>query len=139
MNSNELDSFEHKLKESLQGYEVPYNSAHWTQMDRALSSGVKGWSHGRTILVGALLAGALLVGGAAYYMGLDSGKQEMTGPQPAQLTSVENTPTRPRQRRPVWSPCPRRPPFNKKEHHNQQHWLRKAHGPPRQRPRPAPR
>jgi hypothetical protein len=93
MNSNELDSFEHKLKESLQGYEVPYNSAHWTQMDRALSSGVKGWSHGRTILVGALLAGALLVGGAAYYMGLDSGKQEMTGPQPAQLTSVENTPT----------------------------------------------
>jgi hypothetical protein len=93
MNSNELDSFEHKLKESLQGYEVPYNSAHWAQMDRALSSGVKGWSHGRTILVGALLAGALLVGGAAYYMGLDSGKQEMTGPQPAQLTTVENTPT----------------------------------------------
>ncbi|MFZ1666306.1 MAG: PKD domain-containing protein [Flavobacteriales bacterium] len=93
MDQNTLDPFEQRLKESLKSYEVPYNSAHWSQMDRALSSGVKSWNHGRTLLVGALLAGALLVGGAAYYMGLDSGKQEMTGPQPAQLTAVENTPT----------------------------------------------
>lgn len=77
MKPNQLDPFEQRLKESLEGYEVPYNSAHWAQMDRALSSGVKGWSHGKTLLTGALVAAALLLGGTAYYLGRDSSKLEM--------------------------------------------------------------
>ena len=86
MNPNKLDPFEQRLKERLEGYEVPYNSAHWAQMDRALSSGVKGWSHGKTLLTGALMAGALLLGGTAYYLGRDSGKLELSAPAPTTLT-----------------------------------------------------
>lgn len=74
MDVNDLDRFERQLKESLNGYEVPYNSADWAQMDRALSSGVKGWSNGKTLLAAAVVAGLLLVAGTAYYMGRDTGE-----------------------------------------------------------------
>ncbi|MGV9012426.1 MAG: PKD domain-containing protein [Flavobacteriales bacterium] len=90
MKPNQLDAFEQRLKESLEGFEVPYNSAHWAQMDRALSSGVKGWSHGKTLLTGALVAGALLLGGTAYYMGRDSSKLEMPTLQAATLVKASS-------------------------------------------------
>ncbi len=72
-NNNELDAFERQLKNSLDPYEVPYNSADWAQMERALSSGVRGWGYGRALVTGMLLAGALLIGGTAYFLGRDSG------------------------------------------------------------------
>ena len=55
-NNNNLDGFERQLKEHLEHYEVPFNSADWAQMDRALSSGVRAWGHGRALVAGLLLA-----------------------------------------------------------------------------------
>ena len=72
---NELDAFEQSLKDSLEHYEVPFNSADWAQMERALSSGVRGWGRGRALIVGLLVAAGLLIGGTAYYMGRDTGSQ----------------------------------------------------------------
>ncbi len=73
--TNDIDAFERQVKESLAQYEVPYNSADWAQMERALSSGVRGWGHGRAIVVGLLLAGGLLIGGTAFYLGRDAGTE----------------------------------------------------------------
>lgn len=82
---NDMDAFERQVKESLEQYEVPFNSADWVQMERALASGVRGWGHGRAIMVGLLLAGGLLIGGTAYFLGRDTEKQIMTGPAPITL------------------------------------------------------
>ncbi len=82
---NDMDAFERQVKERLEHYEVPYNAADWAQMDRALSSGVRGWGHGRALVAGLLLAGGLLIGGTAYYIGMDKGSQlaETQTSQPA--------------------------------------------------------
>lgn len=70
---NDMDSFEKQLKERLEHYAVPYNSADWAQMERALSSGVRGWGHGRAVIAGLLVVGGLLIGGTAYFLGRDNG------------------------------------------------------------------
>lgn len=72
---NEMDAFEQQVKTHLEHYEVPYNQADWAQMDRALSSGVRSWGHGRALVAGLLLAGGLLIGGSAYFIGRDKGTQ----------------------------------------------------------------
>lgn len=82
---NEMDAFERKVKESLAQYEVPFNSADWVQMERALASGVHGWGHGRAIMVGLLLAGGLLIGGTAYFLGRDTEKQMVSGSLPTKV------------------------------------------------------
>lgn len=74
-NKNILHPFEQQLKETLDQYEVPFNSADWDQMDRALSSGVQGWGRGHTFLLGLLVAGGLLIGGTAYYIGSKAGSE----------------------------------------------------------------
>lgn len=67
--NNEQDAFEQKLRESLDQFEVPYNSSDWAQLERALNgtSAVSRWSNGRTI--SAVVAGALLIGAGAWYLG----------------------------------------------------------------------
>lgn len=84
---NKLDAFEEHLKGSLEHYEVPYNSADWAQMERALSSGVRGWGRGRALIAGLLLAGGALIGGTAYLLGRDSGSQ-IAGAAPTQATAA---------------------------------------------------
>lgn len=85
-----MDAFEQKLKESLEHYAVPYNSADWAQMERALSSGVRGWGHGRALMAGLLVAGGLLIGGAAYYLGRDNATtQEPTAATVQQALATE--------------------------------------------------
>ncbi len=79
---NELDAFERSLKDRLDQYEVPYNSADWAQMERALASGVRGWGHGRALIVGLLLAGGLLIGGTAYFLGRDVSTKDLVGGTP---------------------------------------------------------
>ena len=79
---NELDAFERSLKDRLDQYEVPYNSADWAQMERALASGVRGWGHGRALIVGLLLAGGLLIGGTAYFLGRDVSTKDLAGGTP---------------------------------------------------------
>ena len=65
--NNGIDPFEQKLKDSLDHYEVPYNSSDWAQMEKALNGGHKGWwlsGLGLSIMA----AGTLLIGGGAWYM-----------------------------------------------------------------------
>lgn len=74
---NNMDAFEQQLRDTLENYEVPYNSSDWVQMERALSSGVRGWGHGRTLIAGLLVGAALLIGGTAYYIGRDAMSEEI--------------------------------------------------------------
>lgn len=92
INNNELDAFERQLKERLEHYEVPFNSADWAQMERALASGVRSWGHGRAWLAGLLVASGLLIGGTAYFLGRDSGSQIAASQLPgAGQDTVEST------------------------------------------------
>ncbi len=64
--NNGLDAFERSLRESLNQFEVPYNSADWTQMERSLNGGARGWwvsGVGLSVLV----AGLVVVGGGTWY------------------------------------------------------------------------
>ncbi|MBL0043000.1 MAG: PKD domain-containing protein [Flavobacteriales bacterium] len=65
--NNGIDPFEQKLKDSLEQYEVPYNSSDWAQMEKALNGDRKGWWLGGLGL-SIIAAGTLLVGGGAWYM-----------------------------------------------------------------------
>ncbi len=62
------DAFERSIQQSLEGFEVPYNSSDWAQMEQALDGG--GASHwwSSPVLYAALLAGVLAVGSGAYLM-----------------------------------------------------------------------
>ncbi len=63
---NGLDAFERSLRESLDQFEVPYNSADWTQMERTLNGGNRAWwvsGLGLSVLV----AGLVVVGGGTWY------------------------------------------------------------------------
>lgn len=91
VDSNNMDAFEQKLRETLENYEVPYNSSDWSQMERALASGVRGWGHGRTVIAGLLLGAALLIGGTAYYIGKDAVTEEASGTATMTTTSATAT------------------------------------------------
>lgn len=104
---NELDAFERRLKENLDQYEVPYNSADWAQMERALASGVRSWGHGRALGVSLLLAGGLLIGGTAYFLGRDGNVKEVAGPTLAPVVQTATDTSAPAEeitRFPVVSP-----------------------------------
>lgn len=61
-----LDAFERSLKESLDQFEVPYNSADWAQMERSLNGNGRGWwVSGLGLSV--LLAGLVVAGGGTWY------------------------------------------------------------------------
>lgn len=99
--TNNRDAFEQKLKDSMEHYAVPYNSADWAQMERALSSGVRGWGHGRALVAGLLVAGGLLIGGTAYILGRDNAAPEIeTVGVPTASKTVEAT-THPKEMTPV--------------------------------------
>lgn len=89
MNKNTLDPFERRLKDSLEEFEVPYNSADWAQLQRAMagSSGRSRWSKGG--LLALLLAGGMAAGGGVYY--LSSSDQELAdaGPLPSGTVAGE--------------------------------------------------
>ena len=63
---NGLDAFERSLREGLDQFEVPYNSADWIQMERALNGGSRAWWVSGAGL-SFLLAGLVVVGGGAWY------------------------------------------------------------------------
>lgn len=76
---NGLDAFERSIKGSLEQFEVPYNSADWTQLQQALdSSDRSSWfgSYGKYVAFGI---GLLLLGGAIYLASPDgnNGKQAL--------------------------------------------------------------
>ncbi|HEX2618257.1 MAG TPA: PKD domain-containing protein, partial [Flavobacteriales bacterium] len=63
---NELDAFDQHLRGSLDQFEVPYNSADWSQLERALDGERRGWWFSGAGLATLLIAGAVTVGGATY-------------------------------------------------------------------------
>ena len=65
---NGMNAFERSIKKSLDGFEVPYNSADWAQMEQALSGARAGKFWGTAGFYAALLAGLLAVGSGAYML-----------------------------------------------------------------------
>jgi PKD repeat protein len=96
---NGLDAFERSLRESLDQFEVPYNSADWTQMERTLNGGNRAWLVSGVGL-SVLVAGLFVVGGAAWYAANDqsAAKGEPSGEGMAASATVAHDDARTDQR-----------------------------------------
>lgn len=83
---NGLDPFEQRIKDGLDQYEVPYNSADWSHLERRLN-GTEAfhWRKGLGLAAGILIGG-LLVGGTTWYL-MSNGPEARTL---ADQGSVEN-------------------------------------------------
>lgn len=66
--NNGLDPFEQRIKDALDPYEVPYNSADWNGLERRMN-GTEAfqWRKGMGLAAGILIGG-LVVGGATWYL-----------------------------------------------------------------------
>ena len=62
-----LDAFERSVNESLEHFEVPYNSADWSQMEKVLDSARGPAWLGTASFYAALLVGMLAVGSPVYF------------------------------------------------------------------------
>ena len=89
---NKLDIFEESLKNSMEGFEVPYNSADWDKLSDRMDKEQGGNGSSATLYAG-LLAGALLIGGAAFYMLSDDAQNTDIAEN---TTVVSEQPTDPR-------------------------------------------
>ena len=67
MMKNGSDAFERALRESLESYEVPYNSADWTQLEKELNKGNSGWKASAGLLA-LLFGGTLAISTAVYFV-----------------------------------------------------------------------
>ena len=96
---NPADAFERRIKDSLDQFEVPYNSSDWAQLERAMDGprNVRWWA--TSGMIAALVAGTLVVGGTAYLLTHRAGP-EVTGPG-ATNTIASSSPTGPGQQAPV--------------------------------------
>ncbi|MBK8613999.1 MAG: PKD domain-containing protein [Flavobacteriales bacterium] len=65
---NTSGAFEQRIKDSLEQFEVPYNSSDWAQLEQAMDGprSVRWWT--TPGMIAALLAGTLVVGGTAYLL-----------------------------------------------------------------------
>ena len=65
---NTSGAFEQRIKDSLEQFEVPYNSSDWAQLEQAMDGprNVRWWT--TPGMIAALLAGSLVVGGTAYVL-----------------------------------------------------------------------
>jgi hypothetical protein len=72
------DAFERSLRQSLDGFEVPFNSADWTQMEQALDGQRPGTWWTSPILYAAVLAGAVATAGAYFLLTDDGGGSSIT-------------------------------------------------------------
>ena len=67
-NMNSMDAFEKRIKNSLAEFEVPYNSADWTQLQQTLKGGGSKGRWGSAGLYLLLLSGGLTLGAGAYWI-----------------------------------------------------------------------
>jgi PKD repeat protein len=85
------DLFEQRLRDSLAQYEVPYNSADWKDLERAMDSDRRGWWFGTAGL--ATIAGmATLVGGTIWFAATNTQLKSKATP-----TMVQETPEAPQE------------------------------------------
>lgn len=64
---NGPDGFEQRIKDSLEHFEVPYNSADWAQLERSLN-GNRMRVLPRAGLIAGLILGGMAMGGATWYL-----------------------------------------------------------------------
>jgi PKD repeat protein len=79
--NNGLDAFERSLRESLDQFEVPYNSSDWAQMERSLNGNSRSW-WASGVGLSVLIAGLVVAGGGAWYA-LQSGQPEAIAAVPS--------------------------------------------------------
>ena len=89
---NGLDAFEQRMKDTLDQFEVPYNSADWVEMEHALSGGSKGWWLSGAGLMTLLLGGMLAIGGTTWYMMRDKMIANGSTPRTANTITATNVP-----------------------------------------------
>lgn len=68
MKMSGMNAFERSIQKSLDGFEVPYNSADWAQMEQALNGARAGKFWGTAGFYAALLVGLLATGSATYML-----------------------------------------------------------------------
>lgn len=88
------DAFERSLRQSLEGFEVPYNSADWTQLEQALDGQRPGSWWASPILYAAVLAGAVATAGAYFLITEDGGGATLsagTSEQPVTTASPDGS------------------------------------------------
>lgn len=86
---NAPDAFEQMVKESLEHFEVPYNSSDWDQLERSLNGG-RAARWGRNGLAAALILGLLAAGGTTWYLTHRTTEAPRTG-DTAQLAPTQRT------------------------------------------------
>jgi len=77
-NMKGYDAFERSLRESVGSYEVPYNSADWSQLERRLEQGT-GTSRSLSAGLYALLLGGALVAASTFFVLLDHTEEHAGG------------------------------------------------------------
>ncbi len=89
-----VDPFERSLKQALDQYEVPYNSADWSKLESKLDQGKGASWHASAGLYALLLSGALAVGTSLYLLfdqepePIHSGLALLAQPEDAQESEV---------------------------------------------------
>lgn len=73
---NALDDFERRLKDSLDQFEVPYNSSDWIQLERSLNNGRSSWWLGAAGISLLFSAAVGLAGGVWLYTSKEKTTQE---------------------------------------------------------------
>lgn len=86
---NGMNAFERSVKDSLESYEVPYNSADWAQLEKALDQGDGSGRVSRSGLYALLLGGSIAAASSMYM--LLSPVPELSGPASNSSTFVDRT------------------------------------------------
>ncbi|MEZ4739448.1 MAG: PKD domain-containing protein [Flavobacteriales bacterium] len=84
-----MNAFERSVKDSLESYEVPYNSADWAQLEKALDQGDGSGRVSRSGLYALLLGGSIAAASSIYM--LLSPVPELAGPASNSSTFFDRT------------------------------------------------
>ncbi len=89
MMKNGSDAFERALKDSLESYEVPFNSADWAQLEKALNKNEHRAAKTSLGLLALLFGGSIAIATAIYVVAVSDGE----GRTPARVAVVEEAQT----------------------------------------------
>lgn len=93
-NMSGLNGFERTIKDALEPYEVPYNSADWSQLERALNGRAEGAHVSRSGLFALLLGGSMAAFTSIYLLvtpGPEAGSKANGMGSTGSTRTVENT------------------------------------------------
>lgn len=93
--SNELDQFERMIRDSVEGFEVPYDAGSWANMEQSLDSLGKGSGISSFTKIAASIAGATILAGGIYYFSSDSNTTEQPTLNAQEITFKSDTHAQP--------------------------------------------